>query len=153
LERCGEMLGEVSRIVAAGIEMEFVGMRRAMRIFVRGRWRRRRSRSRRCHRSRNRFSGQRDSRCGPGRAGCFWSQKTGSGGLPKTPPRTRARGELEEAAEKAGKLFDERGAVGADGAEKLRVAEGEMQRAVAAHGERRRWRDWRGRERRGSAFR
>jgi len=38
------------------------------------------------------------------------------------------------AAEEAGESFDERGAVGADGAEELRMAEGEMQRAVATHG-------------------
>lgn len=38
-------------------------------------------------------------------------------------------------AEEAGKFFDERGTVGADRAEKLWVAEGKMQRAVASHGD------------------
>ncbi len=38
-------------------------------------------------------------------------------------------------AEEAGKLFDESGAVGADGAEELRMTEGEMERAVASHGD------------------
>ena len=38
-------------------------------------------------------------------------------------------------AEKAGKLFDERGAVGADGGEELGMAEGEVERAIASHGD------------------
>ena len=38
-------------------------------------------------------------------------------------------------AEEAGKFFDQRGAVGADGAEELRMAEGEMERTVASHGD------------------
>src|SRR6266436_2663520 len=85
------MLGEVGGIVAARIEMKFVGA-----VLV----------------PENRIGGIAEDA----------AEYTGS--------RRAWRG-----AEKTGKFFDERGAVGADGGEELGMAKGEMQGAVASHGD------------------
>ena len=93
LEGGGEVVGEVGGVVAAGVEVEFVGDVARGEDFVEGGGAGLRNRSRLGRRNRNKFSGRRDLRCGPGVRGLFWSQKAGSSGLPKTPPRTRARGD------------------------------------------------------------
>lgn len=60
-------------------------------------------------------------------------------------PESSVRGDAEDAAqdasarrirsaEESGKFFDERGAVRADSSEKLGMPEGQMERAIAAHG-------------------
>lgn len=132
LERGGEVCGEVGGIVAAGIEMEFVRDFAGGEDFVK--------------------SG------GPGfeavvvlvaaievdfQAGemCGAGEGERAVGVPErgvgrdaenTAEKARARG--LRGAQKVWEFFDECGAVSADGAEELRMAEGEMEGAVATHG-------------------
>jgi len=61
-------------------------------------------------------------------SGLFWSQKQDRADC-QDAAEDAARGELEEAPRKPGSFSMSAAPVGADGAEKLRVAEGEMQRA------------------------
>jgi len=134
LERSGEMFCEVGGIVAAGIEMEFVrDMARGEDIVEGG------------------GAGveavvvvvaavEIDSEAGEiggtgEDEGAVLVPENGVGRIAENAAEYSRAGRAGRGAEKAGKFFDERGAVGTDGAEKLRVAEGEMQRAVAAHGD------------------
>ena len=61
-------------------------------------------------------------------------------GVPESDIRRNAEDSAEDASarglrcvDESGEFFDERGAVSADGIEELRMAEGKMQSAVAAH--------------------
>jgi len=129
------MLGEVSGIVAAGIEMEFVGNAARGENFVE--------------------SGgagveavvvvvaavEIDFEAGEiGGAGknqrAVLVPENGIGRIAEDSAENSRAGRAGwRSAKKARQFFDERGAVGADGAEKLRMAEGEMQRTVATHGD------------------
>ena len=134
LERGGEMLGEVGGIVAAGIEMEFVRDAARGEDFVEG-------------------GGtgveavvvvvaavEIDFKASEIRRACKDERavlvpENGIGRIAKNAAEYAPAWRCGRAAEKAGEFFDQRGAVGADGAEKLRMAEGEMQCAIAAHGD------------------
>ena len=61
--------------------------------------------------------------------------ESGIGGIAEDAAEDAGARRTGRGAEEAGKFFDERGAVGADRAEELRMAEGEMEGAVASHGD------------------
>src|SRR6516162_7923544 len=132
-ERRGNMSREVRRIVAPGIDMKFVRDFAGREDFVK--------RGRTCleaeivpvatieinfHSGEIRGAGQHERAVG----------------LPESCVRRDAENAAEDArprrlrgADKSRKFFDESGAVRADRAEELRMTEGKMQRAVAAHGD------------------
>jgi hypothetical protein len=134
LERSGKMFGEVGSVVAAGIEMKFVGDVARGEDFIEGGG-----------------AGVEtvvvvvaaveidfeagEVGCAGEDEGAVLVPENGIGRIAENAAEHAGSGRTGRGAKKAGKFFDERGAVGADGPEKLRVAKGEMQGAVAAHGD------------------
>ena len=128
------MVGEVGGVVAAGKEVEFVGDVAGGEDFVEGGGAGLETVVVLIAAIEIDFEGGEIGGAGEDE-GAVAVPESGIGGIAEDAAEDASAGRTGRGAEKARKFFDERGAVGADGAEELRMAEGEMQRAVASHGD------------------